>query len=129
MTSLVPKEHTKSEVFNLADEYARGCYKLSRKLPKKELFGTISRLSRAALSVPLNLIEGHARNSSKNRLNFTKISYGYLEESQYLLYFIVPQKSLSESEVKSVHSLGDKLADMPWRKIVKWKKRHNHVFC
>ena len=110
-------DHDKSETFVLADKYALECYKLTRKLPKEELFGITSQLRRAALSVPLNLVEGHARGSTKHRINFSKISYGSLKECQYLLYFIVEQELLEEQIVQDVHSLGDKLAALLWRKI------------
>lgn len=117
MSKLLPIEHSKSEVFILADRYAQECYMLTKKLPKEELFGITSQLRRAALSVPLNLVEGHARNSIKHRVNFSKISYGSLKEAQYLLYFIVEQQLLNDQEIEPVHKLGDKLAAVLWRKI------------
>ena len=43
------------------DEYVHLVYKLTRKFPKEELYGTTSQLRRAALSVILNYIEGFAR--------------------------------------------------------------------
>ena len=67
------------------DNYVHLVYKLTKNFPKEELYGVISQLRRAALSVILNYIEGYARKKDKVYKNFLEISYGSLKESKYLL--------------------------------------------
>ncbi|OGL35435.1 hypothetical protein A3F65_01665 [Candidatus Saccharibacteria bacterium RIFCSPHIGHO2_12_FULL_47_16b] len=53
-----------------ADQYAHDIYQLAKQLPKEESFGLSTQLKRAALSVPLNIVEGYARQSSQSEANF-----------------------------------------------------------
>lgn len=43
------------------DEYIQFIYKISKKFPQDELYGVISQLRRAGISIILNYIEGFAR--------------------------------------------------------------------
>ncbi len=114
---MFPKDHAKNHAVILADQYLKQCYGLSKKLPREELFGITSQLRRAALSVPLNLIEGHARGTAAQRTNFSRISFGSLKETQYLLSFIASENLINEDELKTVFDIGDRLAAVLWRSI------------
>lgn len=45
----------------IIDEYIHLVYRLTREFPKEELYGVISQLRRAVISIMLNYIEGYAR--------------------------------------------------------------------
>jgi len=96
------------------DEYVHLVYALTRKFPKNELYGVISQLRRAALSVVLNYIEGYARGKEKVHKNFLEISYGSLKESKYLLHFSLVEKYISEEDYKKVVKLADSIGAMLW---------------
>jgi len=49
------------------DKYVHLVYRVTKSFPKEELYGTVSQLRRATLSVVLNYIEGFAR--AANRLS------------------------------------------------------------
>ena len=66
------------------DNFAHSVYKITKDFPKEEMYGVISQLRRAALSVILNYIEGYARRKDKVHKNFLEISYGSLKEARYL---------------------------------------------
>lgn len=74
-------------IFQKADKLAYEVYKLTQSFPKNEMFGLTSQLRRAALSIPTNIVEGHARRSKKEFRQFINISLGSLAETDYLLNF------------------------------------------
>ena len=72
---------------NKMDTLAHMVYHITSDFPKTEIYGIISQLRRAALSIVLNYIEGYARVKDKIHINFLEISYGPLKETKYLLHF------------------------------------------
>ena len=106
-----------------AECYAHEVYALSKKLPKHELFGLTSQLRRAALSVPLNIVEGYARQSAKSEIQFLKIAYGSLKESQFILLFARDESYLSQSDVGTTLSVGEETARLIWSKAKSLEKK------
>lgn len=94
--------------------YAKEVYRVTKKFPVDERFGMTSQLRRAALSVPLNYIEGYARFKKKVKLNFFEISYGSLKESNYLLFFAESEQYISKDEYTELIILGDEIGKMLW---------------
>jgi four helix bundle protein len=62
-------------------------YKLSRRLPKEELFGLVSQMRRSAVSVPANIAEGFKRKGKADKARHLNIAQASLEELRY--YFIL----------------------------------------
>ncbi len=79
------RDHTKLRAFELADEVALLTYKHTSDFPKAEQFGLTSQMRRAAVSVPSNIVEGCARDSSADYLRFLDIAFGSLRELDYQL--------------------------------------------
>ena len=55
-------------------------YRDTSRFPKDELFGLVTQVRRAAVSVPSNIAEGAARNSSRELAQFLGIACGSLAE-------------------------------------------------
>ena len=109
------------ELYKKMDIYVHLIYKLSKKFPKEELYGTTSQLRRAALSVILNYIEGYARQHDKVHQNFLEISYGSLKESRYLTEFSYKRSYLSEKNYQELEKLAHRIGAMVWGIISKLK--------
>lgn len=74
------------KAWQYADNLAVRVYKETRVFPKQELYGLVSQLRRAAVSVPNNIAEGSARQYKKEYLNFLYIARGSLSEISYLAH-------------------------------------------
>ena len=57
-------------------------YKLTRDFPKDEIFGLVSQLRRAVISITSNIAEGFSRQSWKEKGQFFFIALGSLTEIQ-----------------------------------------------
>ena len=68
------------DVWHLGVELAETVYRVTARFPKAELFGLTSQMRRAAVSVPSNIAEGRARDSTREFLHFLAISRGSLAE-------------------------------------------------
>jgi four helix bundle protein len=79
------RDHTKLFAFKLADELVLLVYQITAGFPKEELFGLVSQIRRAVLSVPSNIVEGCARDSEAEYLRFLNIAFGSLRELHYQL--------------------------------------------
>lgn len=105
-----------------ADKLAHEVYRLSKKFPKEEIFGITSQLRRAALSIILNIIEGFARNRTKEYIHFLEIAYGSLKETKYLLHFSYKESYYSSEEYKTIINLAEEIGKLLWTKIQHLKK-------
>ncbi|MFH1326090.1 MAG: four helix bundle protein [Candidatus Falkowbacteria bacterium] len=99
------------------DKYAHFIYKVTKDFPKSELYGVVSQIRRASVSVVLNYIEGYARKKPLVRLNFLEISFGSLKESKYLLYFSFIEEYLSKENYLIGLEMAEELCAMLWKEI------------
>jgi len=61
---------------------AKAAYRISNELPRKEAYGLISQVQRAAVSVPCNIAEGHGRLTDLQFRHFLGNARGSLCELQ-----------------------------------------------
>jgi len=57
-------------------------YRATESFPSRETYALANQLQRAAVSIPSNIAEGHARRSTKDYLRFVSISQGSLAEAE-----------------------------------------------
>jgi len=67
-------------VWQKACDLAQEIYLLTRQFPKEELYGIVSQMRRAAVSVPSNIAEGAEREGSAEYRRFLSIASGSLAE-------------------------------------------------
>lgn len=68
------------EVFELAIDFARVVYEITRDFPREEMFGLTANLRRAATSVALNIAEGAGRGTRRDFAHFIDVAVGSLFE-------------------------------------------------
>lgn len=73
------------EVWKKAHGSVLEIYKTTSSFPKSETYGIVSQLRRAAYSVPVNIVEGQSRNTTKDYLHFLYNARGSVEEVRYFL--------------------------------------------
>jgi len=88
-------------VWQKAHQLVLRVYRLTSTYPKAELFGLVSQMRRAAVSVPANIAEGFKRKGRPDKARIMNIAQGSLEELRY--YFILSRdlgylKSSDQSE-------------------------------
>jgi len=74
------KTHKDLVVWQKAMDFVFDIYKLTSNFPSDEKFGLISQMRRSSVSIPSNIAEGAARNSTKDYVRFLYISLGSLSE-------------------------------------------------
>jgi four helix bundle protein len=74
------RPHEKLEVWNRAVELVINIYKSTKDFPSDEKYGLTSQIRRASISIPANIAEGSARNTTKEFLHFLSIAQGSSSE-------------------------------------------------
>jgi four helix bundle protein len=76
-------------------------YKATEKFPREEIYGLISQMRRAAISIPSNIAEGFRRRSVKEKINFLRMADGSGAELQTQLDISNDLGYLSEDEYRN----------------------------
>ncbi len=95
------------KVWQLGMEIVEAVYVLARQFPKDELYGLASQLRRAAVSVPANIAEGHARASTKEYQPHLSIALGSLAEVETYLDLCIRLHYSRDAEITAVRKLVD----------------------
>ena len=74
------RDHKKLRAFDVADQLAMLTYKQTTSLPRDEVFGLVSQMRRAAVSVTSNIVEGCSRSSTVEYVRFLEVAYGSARE-------------------------------------------------
>ena len=75
------------------------------KFPPEEKYELASQLKRAALSVPLNIVEGCGRYTDKDFAHFLDNSLGSVNETDYCCYSASELKYISQQEYEIINKL------------------------
>lgn len=82
MASSTLKGHRDLETWQRAMSFVKAIYVATRRFPKEELYGLVSQLRRAAVSIPSNLAEGYGHKSRREFRRFIGNSIGSLLEAE-----------------------------------------------
>ena len=79
------KTHKDLSVWKNSIELVKEIYEITNRYPKEEIYGLISHIRRATVSIPTNIAEGSGRHYRKESIQFLYISMGSLSELETLL--------------------------------------------
>ena len=80
-------------------------YNLTSKFPKEEMFGLISQLRRATISIPSNIAEGFSRKSIKENIQFISIAFGSTSEVDTQLIIAKNLGMISGDSINNIEEL------------------------
>ena len=74
------RAHRKLDVWKKSMDFVKHVYQATETFPKSEIYGLISQMRRAAVSIPSNLAEGAARKGKKEFKQYLNIAQGSISE-------------------------------------------------
>jgi four helix bundle protein len=104
--------HKKLDIWNFSLELVSKIYFLTSQFPKEELFGLVSQLRRASVSVSSNVAEGLSRTSKLEKIRFLEISRSSLVEIDTQLEIALKLKLCNKNELVEIEKLLNSLFAM-----------------
>jgi four helix bundle protein len=86
------------------DDLVVEIYQVTQKFPRHELYGLVSQLRRAAVSVPANIAEGSGRRTLRDYIRFLYQAKGSLTELEYLVHISLRLGYVTEEEFRLLRS-------------------------
>lgn len=110
-------------VWQKSMELAVEIYKVTRKLPKSELYGLVSQIRKSAVSIPSNIAEGKRRKTRKDFSQFLRIANGSAAELETQI--IITKKVYSNIYFYKAGSLLEEIQKMLTVIIKKLENNHS----
>lgn len=89
-------------VWEKAYKLALDIYVVTKKFPKDEIYGLVSQMRRASVSISANIAEGYERQYRKEYIQFLMIAKGSLGELETYLLFSRDLDYLKEEEYNNL---------------------------
>ena len=86
-------------------QLAKEVYQLTQSFPTEEKFGLVSQMRRAAVSIPSNIAEGQARNTTGEFVQFVSHAEGSLAELDTQIRLSIELEFCREATVKFIQEL------------------------
>jgi four helix bundle protein len=80
-------------------ELTERVYQLVKSFPNEELYALTSQIKRCTISIPSNIAEGYGRKSTKNYIQFLRISRGSLFELETQLIIANKLNYITDKEI------------------------------
>ena len=102
MMAEIIRSYRDLKAWQKAMELVKEIYRVSREFPKEELFGLMSQIRRAAVSIPSNIAEGHAKLSRKEYQHYLGHARGSLAEIETQILIARDLDYLSEIDMNHI---------------------------
>ena len=100
------------DVYKKAHQITLSVYAVTEKFPKSEIFGLVSQMRRAAVSIASNLAEGAARKTSGETIHFIGISRGSAAELRYQITLARDLKFIAQNTAEELLKQMDSILQM-----------------
>ena len=94
----------KLDIWTRSIDYSIEIYNITSTFPKHELFGLVSQLRRASVSIPSNISEGCGKNSDPDLARFCHMSMGSANECYTLILLSNKLKYIDDSIFKDLEN-------------------------
>ncbi|HET6527793.1 MAG TPA: four helix bundle protein [Balneolaceae bacterium] len=119
------RPHYNLEAWKNSMDLVDHIYEITARFPKDEKFGLSSQMRRASISVPSNISEGAARNSTAEFANFVNIARGSLSELETQIIISKRQRFIKKDKaaelIAKIEKVSSQLSGL--YKHLKSKKR------
>jgi len=105
------------DVFKLSHRLALKIYEITNNFPDHEKFGLISQMRRSAYSIPMNLLEGSHRLTTKEYRQFVGIARGSAGEMKYQLLLARDLKYVSNERYLNLIEKYERVSQMLTRLV------------
>ena len=110
MAANQPKSHRRLVLWQKSVRLAVEIHRVSRRLPKHELFGLAAQMNRAAVSIPSNVAEGAARHTTRDYIRFLYIARGSSAEIDTQLLLAEELGYLTRDEIAPAIAISDEVS-------------------
>jgi len=106
------KSYRDLKVWERAMELVIESYKLTKLLPRTEIYGLCTQIQRSAISIPANIAEGHGREHLGDYLHHLSIASGSLAELE--THFMIAKRLalINPKDLETVLRLADEVGRM-----------------
>jgi len=92
-----------------AHQFVLAVYGYTENFPKQEMYGLVSQLRRAAVSIPANIAEGFKKKSKLDKARFLNIAQGSAEECRY---YLILARDLKYGDCSTLRTLLDEVSKL-----------------
>lgn len=115
------------QVWQKAHALVLEVYKITKSFPSHEMYGLISQLRRAVLSVASNIVEGFKRHSIHDSIHFYYMADASLEEVKYQLLVARDLGYINQKGYEAVIKLAEEASKMLRSWIVSQRRNSLHT--
>jgi len=106
------RPHERLDVWQKSIELVEMIYKITKRFPKEEVYGLVTQMRRAAISVSCNIAEGAARHTKSEFRQFLFMSRGSLSELETELFISFRLGYILPEKYKEILELTNKIGSM-----------------
>lgn len=106
------QDYKKLEVWKKAHLLVKDIYALTITFPKEELYGMVSQIRRASVSIPTNIAEGAGKASKADFGRYLQIAFGSANEVEYLLFLSFELNYLGKEKFEPMNTRIEEIKKM-----------------
>ena len=108
MEGVNQKQHSfeDTKAWQLARNFRRNIYEITKSFPKEELYCLASQIRRAVISISSNIAEGYGRYNFQENIQFCRMARGSLIEVLDQLYVALDESYINQEKFDKLYNEG-----------------------